>query len=135
MGGDNPQPVESSRGKIKETVLLFLLHIILPTVDIFTDLQLVGRFYNNKDYGWGTMMFLPFLANYTHSWYAWFYADKRKMVGALAALFCCYPQYKTVMVIRKVWTDGLADGLAKKGQNGISPNTRFSASQCQAPSS
>ena len=108
--------MESSRGKIKETVLLFLLHIVLPTVDIFTDLQLVGRFYHNGDKGWGTLMFLPFLANYMISWYAWFYADKRKMVGALAALFCCYPQYKTVEVIRKVWTGGLADGLAKKGQ-------------------
>jgi len=109
--------MEPSRGKIKETVLLVLLHILLPTVDIFTDLLLVGRFYYYGEHpGWGTMMFLPFLANYTISWYAWFHADKRKMIGALAALFCWYPQYKTVEVIRLVWTEGLAGGLAKKSQ-------------------
>ena len=34
--------------KIKETVLLSLLHVALPTIDVYTDLALIVRFYTRN---------------------------------------------------------------------------------------
>ena len=41
-------PSDGSSEKIKETVLLSLLHVALPTIDVYTDLALIVRFYTGS---------------------------------------------------------------------------------------
>ena len=47
-GETAPSSKDSAPGigeKIKETVVLGLLHIALPSGDVFSDLAMIGRFY------------------------------------------------------------------------------------------
>ena len=77
--------------KIKETVILSLLNIGLPSVDVGSDIALMIKFYvgsrsnpychdcyDTPHYTWGTMMLVPFLLNYLICWYVWATTDKRK---------------------------------------------------------
>ena len=67
---------------MKETILLVLLSIILPSLDVYSDLVLIVKFYIGR----GTMMVVPFLLNYLICWYVWATTDKWKAVTCLPEL-------------------------------------------------
>ena len=126
--------------KIKQTVVLALLNIVLSTVDVGSDVALFVKFYSyapppmhplctlrkrevwrrcyeegpyasstiyspEPHYGWGTLMFLPFLLNYLICWYVWATTDKRKTVTWVAALLSFYPQFVACEIIWLIWTN------------------------------
>ena len=62
----------------KEIFLLVLLHILLPTVDVYSDLALVTKLYYNNHPNWARLLLGPFLVNYTLCWIAWFTTEKQK---------------------------------------------------------
>ena len=94
--------------KIKETIFVAILNVLLPSVDIFTDLGSVIKLYigtRNRGAegiyyishpGWATALLVPFLINYLTTWIVWWSVDKRKTVSWIAPLFSVYPQVRAV---------------------------------------
>ena len=101
--------------QFKEIFLLVLLNILLPTVDVYSDLALVTKLYYGKcEYRirvsikphpkWATLLLVPFLVNYTLCWIAWFTTEKQKKFTWIAALLGCYPQLVAARIIWLFWT-------------------------------
>ena len=92
---------------LKETLILGALNVILPTVDVYSDLALVTKLYlhENKHYIWGSNLLIPFLINYTLCWFAWFTTDKQKKFAWIAALLGCYPQLVAAKIIWMFWKE------------------------------
>ena len=108
----------------KEIFLLVLLNILLPTVDVYSDLALVTKLYYGKcEYRirvsikphpkWATLLLVPFLVNYTLSWITWFRTEKQKKFSWIAALLGCYPQLVAARIIWLFWTQP-ANGVKEK---------------------
>ena len=100
---------------IKETMILLVLNTCLPTFDVFSDLFLIVKLYNNENPIWARLLLVPFLANYLLTWMAWWRLDKQKKVSFIAPTLACYPQYSAIKVIHFIWTD-TEKGLKKKRQ-------------------
>ena len=98
---------------MKETAILGVLNIALPTADVYSDLALLLRFYFNGHLVWGTLMLLPFLVNYLICWYVWITTDKRKTVTWVATLLSFYLQLVACKIIWLIWNDP-KKGLQKK---------------------
>ena len=100
--------------KVRETVLLSALNIVLPTGDVYSDLALITKFLTTPyltlegeetvHLKYGLALLAPFLANYLLTWIAWFRVDKQKRLTWLACLLACYPQLKAAQVIWYLWT-------------------------------
>ena len=101
--------------QFKEIFLLVLLNILLPTVDVYSDLALVTKLYYGKcEYRirvsikphpkWASLLLVPFLVNYTLCWIAWFTTEKQKKFTWIAALLGCYPQLVAARIIWLFWT-------------------------------
>ena len=129
--------------KIKESVILSLLNIALPSVDVGSDIALLIKFYvgsrsnpyfheeykydgysyyndsiinltNTSHYTWGTMMLVPFMLNYLLCWYVWATTDKKKAFTWVPALLSFYPQYVALKIIYQIWWGDSKKGLQKK---------------------
>ena len=96
-----------------EIFILALLNILLPTVDVYSDLALVTKLYYGQydHYGsynghpkWASLLLGPFLVNYTLCWIAWFTAEKQRKFTWIAALLGCYPQLVAARIIWLFWT-------------------------------
>ena len=109
----------------KEIFLLVLLNILLPTVDVYSDLALVTKLYYGKcEYRirvsikphpkWASLLLVPFLVNYTLCWIAWFTTEKQKKFTWIAALLGCYPQLVAARIIWLFWTQPLKGMREKK---------------------
>ena len=100
--------------KVRETVLLSALNIVLPTGDVYSDLALITKFLTTPyvtlegeetvHLKYGLALLAPFLANYLLTWIVWFRVDKQKRLTWLACLLACYPQLKAAQVIWYLWT-------------------------------
>ena len=110
--------------QFKEIFLLVLLNILLPTVDVYSDLALVTKLYYGKcEYRirvsikphpkWASLLLVPFLVNYTLCWIAWFTTEKQKKFTWIAALLGCYPQLVAARIIRLFWSQPVK-GLREK---------------------
>ena len=86
-------------GKRQEVLLLIALNIILPTVDIYSDLNLAVGLFSNGYPNYGLLMMVPFLLCYLLSWVAWYNLDKRRHLTWMAAAVNCYPQYCAARVV------------------------------------
>ena len=89
---------------IKETFLLGSLNVALPTVDVYSDLALTTKLYDNGHPNWASLLLGPFLVNYTLCWIAWFTTEKQKKFTWIAALLGCYPQLVAARIIWLFWT-------------------------------
>ena len=98
---------------IKESLLLALFNVLLPTGDVYSDLALITKLYNNELPKWASSLLLPFLVNYTLCWIAWFTTEKQKKFTWIAALLGCYPQLVAARIIWLFWTQPLK-GLREK---------------------
>ena len=73
--------------KVRETVLLSALNIVLPTGDVYSDLALITKFHTTPyvtlegeetvHLKYGLALLAPFLANYLLTWIVWFMVDKQ----------------------------------------------------------
>ena len=97
----------------KETFLLGSFNVILPTVDVYSDVALMTRLYSNGHPGWATLLLCPVLTNYSLSWITWFNTERQKKFTWLAPLLGCYPQLVAARVIWLVWTKP-SEGMREK---------------------
>ena len=88
--------------KTKELLSVLLLSIVLPTVDVITDIILVVKLYTVNfeckvecvsPTSLATAMMIPCLVNYLVCFYNWFRLDQNKKKTLLFPLLNCYPQY------------------------------------------
>jgi len=98
---------------LKEIILLVVLNVLLPTVDVYSDLALIIKFLANGHYKWACILLVPFLLNYIFAWILWWRLDKNKWISWVAVILGCYPQCFAINVVRIMWTD-FERGLAKK---------------------
>jgi len=98
----------------KEIFLLALLNILLPTVDVYSDLALVTKLYYNGHPKWASLLLVPFLVNYTLCWIAWFTTEKQRKFTWIAALLGCYPQLVAARIIWLFWTQPVKGMREKK---------------------
>ena len=88
----------------KEIFLVTLLIIVLPTVDVYSDIALATKLYHNGHPNWASLLLGPFLVNYTLAWIAWFTTEKKKKFSWIAALLGCSPQLVAARIIWLFWT-------------------------------
>ena len=103
------------------TILTVLvLNILLPTIDTFTDINLVIKLCNGVDgkkwsreteeweYGhyshpvYGSLLLLPFLLNYLICWYTFYREEKYKKYTFIFPLLNLYPQFGTTHFNKKI---------------------------------
>jgi hypothetical protein len=99
--------------KVKETMLLLPLNIILPSADVYSDLYLIAKFIIRGHTFFAGLLLVPFALNYLLTWGVWWRLDKSKKVSWIAVALACYPQFRAVEVIILLWRDS-EKGLAKK---------------------
>ena len=86
---------------VKTILILLLLNIVLPTLDIVTDINLARKLYQGTDgyRGWenhpamATAMLSPFLLNYFVCFITFLRKEKNKIVTFVFALLNIYPQF------------------------------------------
>ena len=102
----------STRGKVGRSASLLLLRILLPSLDVFSDLGLILTFHLHGHPHYAALLLAPFLANYLLTWLLWWRRD-----GGLATMLACllsaYPQARAAKVLRQLWTRP-AEGLRAK---------------------
>ena len=112
---------------LKESLLLGSLNVVLPTVDVYSDVALAVKLYSNVSVvldgrthysnghpKWATSLLIPFLVNYLLSWRAWYYKGKEnKMFTWIFALLGCYPQLVAGRIIWLLWKKP-SEGIRKK---------------------
>ena len=82
-------------GQIKETCLMGLFNLALPTSDTYSDLALVVELFIAGHYKYGCSLLGPFLVTYLSSFLDWFRNRKEEAwIALVAVLLNFYPQYK-----------------------------------------
>ena len=118
---------------LKNSVLIILFNIILPTADTFTDLRLIHYLYYYVEYEgnatFSMALLLPFLLNYFLSWRAWFRFEKEKRNSWRFPMYNLYPQYQAAGVVKLFWTNpAKAEEKMKQFQREISLTENFAES-------
>ena len=91
--------------KIKEICLHFILQIIIPTADVYTDVVLIISLFQIRNMIYALMLLVPFLLNYILTWIKMWRLDKNRKYSIVAAFLSCYPQYMAVKVIHLLMTN------------------------------
>ena len=82
--------------------VILVLNIVLPTLDTFTDINLVIKLYRGAENFYGnwtnhpkmaTAMLIPFLVNYIVSFVTFLRKEKDKEFSFIFALLNLYPQF------------------------------------------
>ena len=88
--------------EVKSILILLVLNIALPTVDTFTDINLVYKLYRGIEHRNGnwrnhpkmaTAMLIPFLLNYIVCFITFLRKEKNKKFTFIFALLNIYPQF------------------------------------------
>lgn len=98
----------------KETFLMSSFKVVLPTMDVYSDIALATKLCIKQHYMWATSLLLPFLINYTLCWFAWFNYERQKKLSWIAPLLGCYPQLVALRIIWLFWTNPLKGMKEKK---------------------
>ena len=97
--------------KIKTIVTMLVFNILLPTLDIYSDLSLIIKLYigtpcdhcevvNHPKFA--TALLIPFLLNYTLSFITWYNLNEnseQKKHTFIFPLLNIYPQYGRILII------------------------------------
>ena len=102
---------------------MLVLNMFLPTLDTFTDINLVTKLYIGADgadgenwsreteeweYGhyshpvYASLLLLPFLLNYLICWYTFYREEKYKKYTFIFPLLNLYPQFGTTHFNKKI---------------------------------
>ena len=92
-------------GKLKESLLLLTFNVVMPLVDIGSDVYMIQRLLRNGLAKFAGLLVVPFLMNYFLSWNLWRRLEKNRRFLWIPALLNCYPQYSAAKVICAIWTD------------------------------
>jgi len=104
---------DKSTDIIKQSVTVLLLNIVLPTIDIYSDLYLIVKLLYNGHPVWSVLLLVPFLLNYFLTWFLWWRIDKTKHTSWVYVALSWYPQFCALKVIGLLLTD-TKKGLRKK---------------------
>ena len=120
--------------KIRESLLLTTLNILLPSADVYTDVYFIVRLnlgrpliyigrdtrnisanslYQVRHPNWAALLLGPCLINYALCWFAWYNTDKRKTFTWIAPLLSFYPQWVAARAIGLLWTQP-SEGMREK---------------------
>ena len=120
--------------KIRESLLLTTLNILLPSADVYTDVYFIVRLnlgrpliyigrdtrnisanslYQVRHPNWAALLLGPCLINYALCWFAWYNTDKRKAFTWIAPLLSAYPQWVAARAIWLLWTQP-SEGMREK---------------------
>ena len=99
---------------MKETFVFGSLKVVLPIVDVFSDVAMTTKLYINDRPDWASLLLGPVLINYALCWFAWFTTEKQKKFTWIAALLGCYPQFVAARILWLFWTQPLKGMKAKK---------------------
>ena len=75
--------------KMKFAVPTIFSEVVLPSADMYSDINLVITWYSLGTYKYATAILIPFLANYLMTWYTWWRIEekeKKKWTWILALL-------------------------------------------------
>jgi len=102
---------------VVQTLMLVVLNIILPTLDVLSDLLLIGDLvteHSKRVHGF--VLAIPFLLNYGCGFISEHRSDKGRSTSTfIAALFNLYPQYHAFRVSWLLWYNN-EEGLKQKKQ-------------------
>ena len=91
-----------TKEKIKKVITVSILNILLPTIDIFSDLIFIISLLNlntsesysdGKKVQYAIPLLFFFLLNYSMSFFAWFRFEKEKLKTIIFPLLVFYPQF------------------------------------------
>ena len=100
--GDNDSQVTE---KVKDICALAVLNIVLPTVDVYSDLYLVIKLWSNGHPRWASGLLAPFLLNYILTWITWYKLETKARLSWIPAFFSCYHQFCAAKIVRQLWND------------------------------
>jgi len=89
----------TTKQKIIEVLILLVLSLFLPTLDIFSDVNLIIHLYIHGHPNFAALLLVPFLLNYFLAWRAWWRIDKKKHLTFIAPLLSCYTQFCAVKIM------------------------------------
>jgi hypothetical protein len=104
----------STKQKIKEMMLLIVFNVLLPSLDVYSDIALIVKFISSDHYNWAGLLIVPFTLNYLLTWGVWWRLDKMKKKYWIAVALACYPQFRAVKVILSIWRNSSEKALEKK---------------------
>lgn len=121
----------SIKEKVKKIVPILAFSIILPTIDVGTDLRLIIKFSTEEEHQicWNDMscytlsgiyfsiaLLIPFISNYLISWISFVGTLKFNFKKIIFPLLNVYPQYNAVIIILQIW---------KNPQKGLKEKRKF----------
>ena len=90
---------------IRECILILVLKIILPSWDVYSDLNFIILLYSLAQPIFATLLLAPFLVNYILTWICWGKLDKKKHFTWIFPLLACYPQYCAGKIILMMYKE------------------------------
>ena len=83
-----------------------ILDILVPTVDVFGDINFAYQAFSTQYYGVGCMMMFPVLLSIIFNFYKWFSTDfdtdKEKRYTWLLVILCMWPQYQVIKLLLSI---------------------------------
>lgn len=79
--------------EVSTILTLLVLNILLPTLDTFTDINLVAKLYHGSHPVFASVLLVPFLLNYLACWYTFFEEERSKKYTFIFPLLNLYPQF------------------------------------------
>ena len=79
--------------EVSTILTLLVLNILLPTLDTFTDINLVAKLYHGSHPVFASLLLVPFLLNYVACWYTFYREARYKKYTFIFPLLNLYPQF------------------------------------------
>ena len=84
-----------------------ILDILVPTVDVFGDINFAYQAFSTQYYGVGCLMMFPVLLSIIFNSYKWFSTnfdtDKEKRYTWLLVILCMWPQYQVIKLLLSIF--------------------------------
>ena len=104
----------SLRARVVSATSTLVLHVVLPTLDVYSDLLLLlthlppGLDVVEEVGGGGTcslglLLLPPFLLHHLLAWLAWWRVDEARRCTWVFPALSCYPQYRAIRLLAPLW--------------------------------
>ena len=84
-----------------------ILEILVPTVDVFGDINFAYKAFSTQHYGIGCLMMFSVLLSVIFNSYKWyttdFDTDKEKRYTWLLVMLCMWPQYQVIKLLLSIF--------------------------------
>ena len=99
---------------MRDIASLVVLNVVLPTVDIYSDLYMIVKLWINGHPRYACCLLAPFLLNYILTWLIWSRLKTKAHLSWIPVFFSCYPQFCAAKIIRKLWNDPRSGIMEKR---------------------